>query len=62
MCVINSIANEKGWEDRRRKHENKFGYHFTAIADPSVFCRIVANNPVDAANRLREADVVVRSV
>ena len=56
MSVINSIANRKGWSYKKRsnKLERKSGYHFTCIKDASVFCRIVADNPVDAADHLKE--------
>ena len=53
---INKFANPKGWRYVRRKgkRERQFGYHFVGMDDNSdYFCRIKADNPTLALNRLR---------
>lgn len=60
--VVNVIANPKGWRYEKRKSttEREFGYHFISVANGRKYHqRIKADNPIDAANRLRHIDSVV---
>ena len=54
---INAIANPVGWiyKPRKSMYERRFGYMFIGLADDdkAYFTRIRADNPVDAAHRLR---------
>ena len=68
MFIVHAIASSKGWIYQPRHRERDFGYHFTGKnteTDPEMsryFCRIKADNPVDAANRLRPIKEAIKDL